>query len=350
MTSGHIRSIMDDAIAADPANAAIVVMPDGSDAQWYDAIDGSILNERYVLDFLLPYVDRHFRTIAERDGRAIDGLSNGGYGSMHFAAKAPDRFVAAGGMSSNLDGLSFAGLGDAASPAYRHGSLPVDLVGNLDGVDLTLDIGTECIADREVDNCFAFTFEQLFVPANREFSAALQSARGPGDGVYEYRETEGGHAWRWWTLWLRERHLPFLLARLADPRPADVPPQPPSPRPGFRYRSVTPQFSVWGYDVRVERDVREFLDLRDVRAGGLEIQGSGRVTLTTAPLYEPGRGYRISGAGGSDQHAVGDGEGRITFAVDLGPSHQHEQYSPEADALEAAGNYWTVRDVAIAGE
>ena len=113
---------------------------------------------------------------------------------------------------------------------------------------------------------------------------------------------------------------------------------------------MAPQFSVWGYDVRVERDVREFLDLRDVRAGGLEVQGSGRVTLTTAPLYEPGRGYRISGAGGSDQHVAGDGEGRITFAVDLGPSHQHEQYSPEADALETAGNYWTVRDVAIGEE
>lgn len=35
-------------------------------------------------------------------------------------------------------------------------------------------------------------------------------------------------------------------------------------------------------------------------------------------------------------------------AVDLGQPHDFEQYSPEADALEAAGDYWMVRTVAIA--
>ena len=67
---------MDDAIAADPNAAAIVVMPDGSDAQWYDNIDGSLQNQRYVLDYLVPYVDRHFRTIAgarrPRHRRAVE--------------------------------------------------------------------------------------------------------------------------------------------------------------------------------------------------------------------------------------------------------------------------------------
>src|SRR5581483_470524 len=110
VTFGHIRSIMDGKYQADPSQAAIVVMPDGTDAQWYDAIDGTIQNEKYMFDYLIPYVDRHFRTIAERDGRVIDGLSNGGYGAMEMAAKRPDLFVAAGGMSSNIAGRSFSGL------------------------------------------------------------------------------------------------------------------------------------------------------------------------------------------------------------------------------------------------
>jgi enterochelin esterase-like enzyme len=348
VTFGGVRTIMDDAIAADAANAAIVVMPDGTDAQWYDSVDGRIKNEQYLFDFLIPYVDRHFRTLAEHAGRAIDGLSNGGYGAMLLAAKRPDRFVAAGGMSSNLAALSLSGLGSAAlAPAYRHGNLPVDLAGNLDGVDLVLDIGTLCVSDRVIDNCLTWQFEQAFVPANRQFENRITAIRAPDDGVFDYRETEGSHAWRWWTLWMRERHLPFLLARLTDPRPSSSPLAPAPSRPGFRYRSIAAQFSVWGYDVRIERAVREFLDLSAVRADGFTIQGSGQASIRTAPLYKRGGRYTVSAAGGVDQPVVADAEGRLTFTVDLGPSHEHEQYSPQANALEAVGDYWTVRSVVI---
>jgi enterochelin esterase-like enzyme len=347
VTYGGIRAIMDSLIAADAENAAVVVMPDGRDGQWYDSFDGSIKNEQYVLDYLIPYVDRHFRTIAERNGRVIDGLSNGGYGAMLFAAKAPDRFVAAGGMSSNLAAVSIRGLGTASkAPAYRHGNLPVDLTGNLDGVDLTLDIGTVCITDQAIDDCVTFRFEQVFVPANREFRDQLAS-RAPSDGVFDYRETEGGHSWRWWPLWLRERHLPFFLARLADPRSAGIRPASAAARPGFRYRTIAQQFSVWGYEVHVERVVREFLDFSDVRASGLVVQGSGRVTIRTASLYKPRHSYTVANAGDSDSHVVADAAGQITFTVDLGPSHEHEQYSSQANALEADGGYWTVRDIEI---
>lgn len=346
VTFGGIRSIMDGLIAADAAHAAIVVMPDGTDAQWYDSLDGTIRNEAYLFDYLIPYIDRHFRTIPERAGRAIDGLSNGGYGAMLFAAKAPDRFVAAGGMSSNLAARSFTGLGSAASaPAYRRGNLPVDLAGNLDAVDIVLDIGTQCITDQAIDNCLTWQFEQVFVPANREFSDRLAMLRAPGSPP-DYRETEGSHSWRWWPLWLRERHLPFLLTRLSDPRPAG-PPTPPAPLAGFRYRSIAPRFSVWGYDVEVDRAVREFLELTDVRADSLTVQGSGTARIRTAAVYRPGRTYTVSGAAGADQRIVADADGRLLFTVDLGVSHEHEQYSPAASALEAAGGYWTARAIAI---
>ncbi|MEO8602627.1 MAG: alpha/beta hydrolase-fold protein [bacterium] len=349
VTYGGIQSIMDAAIAADASNAAIVLMPDGANAQWYDAFDGSVQNQRYLFDFLIPYVERHFHAIAGRDGRAIDGLSNGGYGALHFAAKRPDRFAVVGAMSSNLAALSFDGLAATQAPAFFHGSLPIDLATNLDGLDLIMNIGTECITDQTRDNCLAFQFEQIFVPANRDFSARLAAVRGPGDGVLDYREGEGAHSWNWWPLWLRDGHLPFLLARLADPRPASSPvPPTPTPRPSFRFRSVAPDFAVWDYAVSVQRDVREFLDLRDVTADGLVVRGSGSATIRTAARYAPHAPYRVSGAGPVAQLVFADDDGRLALAVDLGPSHTLEQFTPAQIAAEAAGDYWVVRTIAIA--
>ncbi|MBV9664140.1 MAG: hypothetical protein JOZ37_09245 [Actinobacteria bacterium] len=346
---GHIRSIMDAKYQADPSQAAIVVMPDGTDAQWYDAIDGTIQNEKYMFDYLIPYVDRHFRTIAERDGRVIDGLSNGGYGAMEMAAKRPDLFVAAGGMSSNIAGRSFSGLGDPIqSPAYVHGYTPVDLIENLDGVDLTLDIGASCRKDVNRDACGTFAFEQLFLLDNRYFRDALAAERGASDGAWQYRETEGGHNWGWWTTWLDHRHLPFLYARLAKPRPETAKPTPPQPRPGFRYRSIAPSFSAWGYDVTVKRDVREFLDLHNVSATSMVVQGSGTATIHTAPLYRAGKNYVVTGAAAKPQLVPADKDGRLLFTVDLGPSHTQEEYSPAVQLQEMGGNYFTVRDVSIA--
>jgi hypothetical protein len=229
-----------------------------------------------------------------------------------------------------------------------HGYTPVDLVGNLDGVDLTLDIGTDCRKDVNRDACGSWAFEHLFLLDNRYFRDALQAERGPDDGVWEYRETEGGHNLGWWPLWLTERYLPFLYGRLARPRPDDAKPAAPTPRGGFRYRSISPSFAVWGYDVSVKRDVREFLELRNVSAGGMVVQGSGSATIHTPPRYRPEHPYAISGAGAAVQRVVADRAGRLAFTVDLGPSHTTEEYTPAVQLQEMGGGYFTVRDVVIA--
>ena len=334
VSQGDLQHTLDTA-----AVPVVAVTPDGRSGQWFDYNDGSFQLETYVLRYLVPYVDRHFRTIADRRGRAIAGLSNGGYGALHLAAKAPDMFVAAGSMSGNVGARSMSGLGTPIgnsgqqaqeAGAYYYGNVPISLVPNLDAVDLTIDWGASCTSDLAVDLCTGWGFEQAFRLDNQAFRSEL-AAKGYR-GTYEYRETEGGHAWRWWTVWLRDRQLPFMLARLAPAAPAYTP----SPAPvTFRYRSIAPAFSVWGYDVRVDRKVREFLDLEDVTAAGLRIRGTGRATVTTAARYTPGAPYRASGIG----TVVADAAGRLTFTVDLGPSHTVEQYSPKARVLEAAGRY-----------
>jgi S-formylglutathione hydrolase FrmB len=108
--------------------AAIVVMPDGDDGFYIDSADpidydqcmasGAGLfipnaqrattcvrarrYETYVTRDLVGWVDGHYRTLARRDGRAIAGLSMGGFGAMAVALRHPDEFAAAASHSGAL--------------------------------------------------------------------------------------------------------------------------------------------------------------------------------------------------------------------------------------------------------
>ena len=344
ITQGDLRNTMDNHYAKDKRTATIVVTPDGTDGQWYDSYDRSLLNERYMFDHVIPYVDRHFRTIADRSGRIIDGLSNGGYGAMHFAAKRPDLFAAAGAMSANLGGRSFTGLGTPIAAGlqaqeagtYYYGNVPIELTENLDGVDLVMDWGSSCASDLSQDLCARWGFEQAFRYDNQAFRDRLMSVSHVG--ALDYRETEGSHAWWWWTPWLRDRHLPFLWERLADPvrvvKKSQI-------RLPFRYRSIKPSFEVYGYDVAIDRDVSEFLSL-DVAKQQLVVKGSGQVTITTAPIYRRNATYRVG-----SRSVRADRSGRLRIVVDLGPSHTVDEYSPEGRLAKQSGDYFTTKTVTI---
>lgn len=351
---GKVQATLDAHYAKDKRNALIAVMPDGTDAQWYDSYDKTLLVETYFFDYVVPYIDRHYRTIADRRGRAIDGLSNGGFGALHFAAKAPDRFIAAGAMSGNLGARTFGGLGTplfSGGPAFQeagahyYGSVPAELAINLDPVDMTIDWGASCSGDIAVDLCATWAFEQSFRLDNQYFRDQLVARKYTG--TYEYRETEGSHAWRWWGKWLDQRHLPFFWKRLSPPEHANKPVRRESIPPTFRYRSVSPVFSVFGYLVSVERPAKEFLDLNGVTAKGMTVRGSGKVTITTAARYAAGRSYSVVREKDSPLLVRADHAGRLRFAVDLGPGHKNEQYSLAGRMDEQNSSYWTERKVTI---
>ncbi|WP_436793025.1 alpha/beta hydrolase [Actinospongicola halichondriae] len=334
MQNGGLREIVDDAVAADPAAAAIVVMPDGDEpAAWYDRIDGAFLGETYVNDHLVPFIDEEYRTIADRSGRAVVGLSNGGYGALHLAAKRPDLYSVAGSMSGNVAyrATENGGFGDPLADApFGDGQRPVSLIPNLDHVDLILDLGTECIDDVVVDACVTHTFDQLFLPDNTDLVTRLRAREGRGVVDVGWPE-QGGHAWRWWSRWFRERQFPFVLARLDDP--VAVPDPAPSTPPTFDHRSVWPTFEVWGLRVEVERDARwEWLDLVDVSANRMQIAGSGIATITTPPDHRAGATYAVDGA--VEPSVTADDAGRLTFDVDLGSD---ELATVTIEAVDAGG-------------
>ena len=84
--------------ALEQAGPAILVMPQGARA---NDTDPEYLNwgvgrnwEDYIAGEVPRYVDAHFRTIRSRDGRAIVGLSAGGYGATILGLHHLGRFAA----------------------------------------------------------------------------------------------------------------------------------------------------------------------------------------------------------------------------------------------------------------
>lgn len=52
---------------------------------------------------MVKYIDKHYRTKADRTGRAITGFSMGGHGALWLAFRHPETFGACGSMSGGVD-------------------------------------------------------------------------------------------------------------------------------------------------------------------------------------------------------------------------------------------------------
>lgn len=178
----------------------IVVMPDADDS-WYTN-SGNDKFEDYIASDLVKEVDGRFRTLAAVHGRAIAGLSMGGYGAMKIALRHPRLFLVAGSLSGAFEVLRDdkpgRWMGDPAvferlfgppgSPA-RHDNDVYKLASEANPKTLPylyLDCGTE---------------DEL-LQGNRDFAAILQQRQI----AYEYHESPGAHTWDYW-----DRRLPELL-------------------------------------------------------------------------------------------------------------------------------------------
>lgn len=80
------------------------VCPDGKNTWYWDSpLNADVRYETFISNELVSYVDSHYKTVADRKGRAITGLSMGGHGAMWNGLRHSDVFSAAGSTSGGVD-------------------------------------------------------------------------------------------------------------------------------------------------------------------------------------------------------------------------------------------------------
>lgn len=194
-TQGRASQIMDNLIAQGKATPMIVVMTNGNLAM--EAAPGEGSEGLTVPTMQLPktmegsfetafpeivnFIDKTYRTQANKRGRAIAGLSMGGFHSLYISLNNPDKF--------NYVGLFSAAIGvtdPSISPIYQN-------------------------FDQKLDNLFssknrpalfyiAIGNSDFLYKNNSDFRATLDSKGYP----YQYNETDGGHIWRNWRKYLAD--------------------------------------------------------------------------------------------------------------------------------------------------
>lgn len=94
----------DNVTAADKLDV-ILVLPDGGYGSWYldSPVDSSIRYETFVSKELVKYIDDNYQTAADKQHRAITGLSMGGHGALYLASRHKDVYGAAGSTSGGVD-------------------------------------------------------------------------------------------------------------------------------------------------------------------------------------------------------------------------------------------------------
>lgn len=86
-------STVDAAIRSNAIPPVVFVYASGGGMSFYsDSADGKWMAETTVIKELIPHIDAAYRTIPSRDGRAIQGMSMGGFGALKLALKYPELF------------------------------------------------------------------------------------------------------------------------------------------------------------------------------------------------------------------------------------------------------------------
>ncbi|MGA0559004.1 alpha/beta hydrolase [Larkinella sp. VNQ87] len=168
----------------------IIVCPDGNFSSWYfdSPADPAWKYETYVSTELVTWVDSRYKTIKDRKGRAITGLSMGGHGALYLAFKHQDVFGAAGSMSGGVDIRPFPNNWDMAKRLGPYAQYPdrweqhtvINLLHLLtpNSLALIIDCGTE----------------DFFFRVNNELHEKLLYR----NIAHEYITRPGAHNWPYW--------------------------------------------------------------------------------------------------------------------------------------------------------
>ncbi|MDQ3220246.1 MAG: esterase family protein [Acidobacteriota bacterium] len=181
----------------------IIVTPEG-DNGWYT--DSSTISndkyESYIIKELIPEIDKTFRTIPDRDHRAIAGLSMGGYGGLKFGLKYPEMFSLAGSFSGALKAASYSEktIGPRGKTVDAILGAENSETRNANDIfKMIREISSEKIKSLPFLYIDCGTEDFLF-DSNREFVTLLVEKKVR----HEYRQLPGAHNWIYWNAQVKE--------------------------------------------------------------------------------------------------------------------------------------------------
>lgn len=228
-----------------------------------------VKEDRQFVDYFpefVQYVDMHYRTKAYREGRAVSGLSMGGFMSMLVASKYPHLLSSA---SFFCPSASFT-VGPKALQIYT----PFKEMGrNFVGLPIRMHLGSKDFLrqhDQEIDQAYK-TLELNY----ESWHYGIGSFRGFHNAV----NIKGQF----------DFHMHYF--RMPPARPEK-----------WHHIDVFPEFSVWNYEVKSDRKIPGFTILDDVRREGFSIHTRQwlpdgpavpalKVDLKTDSVYTPNTPY-----------------------------------------------------------
>ena len=185
----------------------IIVTPEGNDGWYTDS--ATVPNDKYesyIVQELIPEIDGKFRTLPDREHRMIAGLSMGGYGSLKFGLKYPEKFVLVGSFSGALGAASWSvktlgnnwkALTDSIAGVY--GEDDSQTRKDNDIYRIVREISPERIKVLPFIYIDCGT-EDFLIQQNRDFNALLAEKKIP----HEFRELPGKHDWAFWDAQVQE--------------------------------------------------------------------------------------------------------------------------------------------------
>jgi enterochelin esterase family protein len=202
-TIGQAGQILDNLIAAGKARPMIVIMPMGHTGPFSFGPGSSLEKqmEEFALDFrkeIRPLVEQRYRVLAERQQRAIAGLSMGGAHTLDIAFTDLADYAYVGVFSSGIFGIEHGGFGSGPGAAWeaRHKDA-------FENAELKPGLRLVWFATGKADFLLATS------------RATVEALKKRGLDV-AYQESEGGHTWLNWRDYLHD----FSQLLFDQPRPA----------------------------------------------------------------------------------------------------------------------------------
>ena len=179
----------------------LIVTPGvGPASYYYDSpLLDSVRYETYMIQELIPFIDKNYRTLAQKESRAITGLSMGGHGAITLAAKHPTLFIAAGSMSGvmNID-TDLWKVGEDFRSLRKKGQIemlgPINYQGPLFNPYTAVGL-VDQLKSQKVSLIIDCGVDDFLIETNRQMHSLLMEKKV----AHEYIERPGAHTWNYWT-------------------------------------------------------------------------------------------------------------------------------------------------------